>query len=131
MNSRKALQVFTFLFGLGAALTAVGSMTGLDNPTYAALDLPPAIALDNNLRFYGGIWMALGLAAMWLAPHVSTQTALYRTLWGAIFLGGIGRVCSMIFAGTPPPEFIVYVVIELVLPPLAVWWQYHVANARP
>lgn len=125
---KKPLQVVMVLFGLGAAGSGVGAMMGLDNPTYAALGLPVSHVLDNNLRFYAGIWMGLGLAALWLVPTIERQTALFRAIWGALFLGGVGRACSMLSLGSPPPEFIAYAAIELLLSPLMIYWHARVTR---
>ena len=122
----RSLKIFTLLFGLGAAGSGIGSLMGLDNPTYAALQLRGAVGLDNNLRFYGGLWFALGLMALWLVPRLAAERTLFRAIFVALFIGGLGRLLSMIFAGMPPPEFIAYVAIELVGAPLVLWLHYRV-----
>lgn len=125
-RSRRALSVFTLLFGLAAAGSGVGSLMGLANPAYASLGLPSAIPLDNNLRFYAGLWFALGLVALWLAPRIEQEVALFRALFLALFIGGCGRVLSMVFAGLPPPEFIAYAAIEVLGAPAVLYWHYRV-----
>jgi len=65
--------------------------SGLSDPIYA-LPCPPAKnLLDSNLRFFSGVWLCLGLAMHWLIPRIEKQTALFRVIWGIIFLGGVGR----------------------------------------
>lgn len=127
--SRKALQVITALFGLGAVGSGVGAMAGLENPTYASLGLPPAAVLDNNLRFYAGVWMGLGFAALWIVPGIEKQAALFRTICGALFLGGIGRLISMMSLGEPPVEYIAYAAVEIFGSILLVVWQRRIASA--
>jgi hypothetical protein len=40
-----------------------------------------------------------------------------------IFLGGIGRLLSMLFLGWPPIPFIAFTVLEIVGAPIFVAWQ--------
>lgn len=122
----RGLAIFTLLFGLGATGSGIGSLMGLSNPTYASLGLPPAIALDNNLRFYAGLWFALGLMALWLVPRLERERTLFRAIFVALFVGGCGRLLSMLFAGMPPPEFIAYATLEVIGAPLVIYWHYRV-----
>lgn len=122
----RSLSIFTLLVGLVAVVTGVGAMMGLSNPTYQALTMENSIVLDNNLRFYGGIWLALGLAALWVAPRLNKEAALFRAIFGAVFIGGIGRVLSMALAGLPPTEFVAYACVEIIVPPVFVYWHYRI-----
>ena len=92
--SRRLLQVVTAILSLIPIATGIIAMTGVDDPLYAALDLPRSPLLDSNLRFFGGVWLGLGLAMLYLVPSIERQTVLFRALWGAVFLGGIGRALS-------------------------------------
>ena len=92
--SRRLLQVATAILSLIPIATGIITMTGVDDPLYAALDLPRSPLLDSNLRFFGGVWLGLGLAMLYLVPSIERQTVLFQALWGAVFLGGIGRALS-------------------------------------
>jgi hypothetical protein len=128
--SPRALTAFTVLFGLAAAGSGIGSLMGLSNPTYAGVSVSNGIVLDNNLRFYSGIWFALGLVTLWLARHLQTEIALFRAVFFTVFVGGCGRVLSMVFAGEAPPEFIAYAVIEILGAPAVIGWHYRVVVRR-
>lgn len=130
-QQQKILSNFTLVLGLGAAGSAVGSLMGLSNPTYVKLGLPPAIPLDNNLRFYAGLWLALGLMAIWVSRRMAQEPNLFRAIFIALFAGGCGRVLSMLFASMPPPEFIAYSVIEICGAPAVLYWHYRVFPTRP
>lgn len=54
------------LLGAIPVITGVITMFGLADPLYASAHLPRSALLDSNLRFFGGIWLGLGLAAWWL-----------------------------------------------------------------
>jgi hypothetical protein len=45
-----------------------------------------------------------------------------------IFLGGIGRLLSMIFLGLPPLPFIAFTALEIIGAPFFIWWQARVAR---
>ena len=92
--SRRLLQVATGILSLIPIATGIITMAGVDDPLYAALDLPRSPLLDSNLRFFGGVWLGLGLGMLYLVPSIERQTVLFRVLWGAVFLGGIGQALS-------------------------------------
>jgi hypothetical protein len=121
--SRKLLQAATAILSLIPIATGIVAMTGVDDPLYASLNLPQSPVLDSNLRFLGGVWLGLGVAMLYLVPSIERQTALFRALWGAVFLGGIGRALSAVFVGLPPGPFIGFTALEIIGAPLFVSWQ--------
>ncbi|MCZ2136580.1 MAG: DUF4345 domain-containing protein [Burkholderiales bacterium] len=126
--SRRNLQRVTALLGLVPVITGLLTMMGVDDPLYAATHLPRDGTLDSNLRFFGGIWLGLGLCVLWMLPRIERETALFRAFWLMIFLGGIGRVISLIAVGAPHAPFVALIALELIGPPLCVWWQRRVAQ---
>ena len=127
--SRRALQVATGALGVIPVLTGVLTMLGLSDPIYAAAGLPAHALLDSNLRFFGGLWLVLGLSLYVLIPRIERETLLFRTLWLMIFAGGVGRLLSMAFAGLPPWPFVGFTVLEIVGAPLFIAWQARLAAA--
>ena len=125
--SRRALQAVTALLGAIPLVTGVLTMLGLSDPIYATAGLPAHALLDSNLRFFGGLWLVLGLSLFVLIPRIERETLLFRTLWLMIFVGGIGRVLSMVFVGAPPWPFIGFTVLEIVGAPIFIVWQTRVA----
>lgn len=125
---KRPLQITTAILGAVPLLTGAVGMMGLHDPLYASAEIPAQALLDSNLRFLSGIWLGLGLAVFWLIPRIEQQTVLYRVLWGMIFIGGIGRLLSMVFAGLPPLPFIGFTVLEIVGAPIFVLWQARVAG---
>lgn len=128
MMSKRVLQVVTAILGLVPLVTGVITMLGVKDPLYASLGLPSAPLLDSNLRFFGGVWLGLGVAILWLVPAIEKQGVLFRFIWGAIFFGGIGRLLSIVFVGPPPIPFIGFTVLEIVGAPLFIYWQHRVAQ---
>ena len=127
--SRLPLQVCTAVLALIPIATGVVTLLGVQDPLYRPLSLPPAPVLDSNLRFFGGLWLGVGLAMLWLVPSIEHQGVLFRALWVGIFLGGVGRVLSWIVIDAPPKAFIGFTLLELVGAPLFIYWQYRVAQS--
>jgi hypothetical protein len=128
--SRRLLQVATAILSLIPIATGIIAMAGVGDPLYAALDLPRSPLLDSNLRFFGGVWLGLGLGMLYLVPSIERQTVLFRVLWGAVFLGGIGRALSSAFVGLPPLPFIGFTALEIIGAPLFVFWQKQVERSH-
>lgn len=126
--SLRGLQITTALLGAVPVFTGLLTMLGLGDPLYAAMNLPQNATLDSNLRFFGGVWLGLGLTVWWLVPRVATQTALFRAIWLMIFLGGIGRLASLLVAGVPMLPFVGFTVLEMMGAPVFVWWQSRLRN---
>ena len=127
--SRRLLQITTGLLALVPILTGIITMLGTGDPLYASTDIPTVPVLDSNLRFFGGVWLGLGIALLWLVPRIESEGALFRAIWVAIFLGGIGRALSFLLIDAPPLAFIGFTALELVGAPLFIYWQYRVAAA--
>jgi hypothetical protein len=127
MNKR-GLQIAMALLGAIPVLTGIIAMFGLSDPLYASAGIPSNATLDSNLRFFGGIWLGVGLSLYLLIPNIEKQTLLFRVLWGMIFLGGIGRLASMLFLALPPLPFIGFIVLEIVGAPFFIWWQARLAK---
>jgi uncharacterized protein DUF4345 len=123
-----SLQIVMGLLGIIPVATGLLGMMGVHDPVYVAAGVPPIVLLDTNLRFYCGVWVGVGLALWWLIPTIERQTVLFRVLWGMIFIGGIGRLLSMIMLEWPPVPFVGFTAIEIVGAPFFIWWQSRVAR---
>ena len=128
--SKTSLQIVTAILGLIPVFTGIIGLFGLADPLYASAAIPVVPVLDSNLRFFAGVWLGIGIAMLWLVPRIESQTVLFRTVWGAIFLGGVGRLLSILFAGLPPVPFVAFTVLELVGAPVFVYWQHRVARGH-
>jgi outer membrane scaffolding protein for murein synthesis (MipA/OmpV family) len=92
--------------------------------------LPRSPLLDSNLRFFAGVWLGLGITMLWLVPSIERQGTLFRAIWGAIFLGGVGRLLSLASLGAPPASFIGFTILEIVGAPAFVYWQHRLARSE-
>ena len=125
--TRRRLQILTALLGLVPLLTGAVGLLGLRDPLYVRFGVVPNAALDSNLRFFSGFWLGAGIAILWLVPRIERQGALFAALWGMIFLGGIGRLLSLLDAGPPPAPLLGVIALELLGAPFFVWWQRRIA----
>jgi len=128
--SRRLLQVATAILSLIPIATGIITMTGVDDPLYAALDLPRSPLLDSNLRFFGGVWLGLGLAMLYLAPSIERQTVLFQALWGRRVPRRHRPGLVVAFVGLPPVPFIGFTALEIIGAPLFVFWQKQVERSH-
>jgi hypothetical protein len=73
--SRLLLQICTAVLALVPIATGIISMRGVRDPLYRPLQLPEAPILDSNLRFFGGVWLGLGLALLYTVPNIERHAA--------------------------------------------------------
>ena len=128
--SKRTLQITMGLMGTIPVVTGLLGLLGVEEPPYVAAGVPPIVVLDTNLRFYAGVWLGLGLAFYWLIPTIERQTVLFRVLWAMIFIGGIGRLLSMMLLAWPPVAFVAFTALEIVGAPLFIWRQSRVSKLR-
>ena len=121
--NRRGLQVLTAVLAAIPVITGIIGMTGISDPLYSSITLPRSAVLDSNLRFLSGVWLGLGVALYWTVPNINKKTALFRAIWGTIFVGGIGRLTSMLMVGLPPAPFVGFTIVEIVVAPIMVLWQ--------
>lgn len=86
--------------------------------------------LDNQLRYLAGVYLGAVTFGLWWAILRIEERGIVVTLVGvAVFVGGIGRVISLIRVGMPQdPAMIVGMVLELGVVPFLVLWQRRVAR---
>jgi hypothetical protein len=80
-------------------------------------------ALDSELRYYGGFYMAYGLAALRVAPQADRDIRAVRALAGTLFMAGLARAGGWFAMGPPHPVQRGLLTIELVAPVVVVAWQ--------
>jgi hypothetical protein len=125
---RRGLQAVLVIGGLVAITTGlVAIVGGIDTFPGSPSAENPA---DNEARFLNAIWVAFGVAILWVVPRVERETLLVRFLGAAIFLGGLARLASIIDVGEPADLQYVLMGIELVLGPLLIGWQALVQRAQ-
>ncbi len=84
--------------------------------------------LNSQMRFYGTIWFGFGVLLCLCASDINAYSSLLRGSLAIVFLGGVGRVASLIQFGFPigtlGTAFVVAVTaIEIIGMPLLLWWH--------
>jgi hypothetical protein len=77
---------------------------------------PISATIDSELRFYSTLWLSYGLLLVWVTRALVKHIRLVPILAGVFFLGGVGRILSLVLIGAPHPVFIVLMAIEIVFP---------------
>jgi uncharacterized membrane protein HdeD (DUF308 family) len=77
--------------------------------------------VDSRERFYNAVFAGYGVAWIWAARQAPIPATLVRWLAGAMLLGGVGRVVSVLQHGWPHWWQVPLSVVELVVPPLFLW----------
>ena len=99
--SRFPLQICTAVLALIPIATGIVTLLGIRDPIYRPLGLPPSPILDSNLRFFGGIWLGLGLAMLWLYRRSRPRGALSGPVGGR-FPGWCGSAALLDHVGSTP-----------------------------
>ncbi|MBL4633873.1 MAG: DUF4345 domain-containing protein [Kofleriaceae bacterium] len=77
--------------------------------------------IDSYTRYQSGFYLVLFMLIWWLIPQLEKQTAVFRIVVLAIFLGGLARLFSYLSVGPPPPRMIFGMVLALSSPLLILW----------
>jgi len=110
------IRIFLILYGLIAAATGFMGTTAKFNAA-----LTDAMT-DNNHRYVAAIWMATSLAFFYVAWNAS-ETALFRFLMVAVFIGGIVRAAALI--NYPATPFLIFLILIELIPTVIMLWMHN------
>jgi hypothetical protein len=130
MTNKRPLQITLYIVSAFVVLTGLLDVfAGIEGLRTLDRFLPaPYRTIDTQVRFLGAIWLGFGVMLAWIIPNIEQQTMLFRLMMGAIFLGGLARILSLMTLGAPPLFFIGLMVLEIVGAPLLVFWQSRVSQ---
>lgn len=126
--ARRGLQATLTLLGLVALVFGSLSVVFGGELVLGAGTVSPSV--DSELRYYAAWYAVAGVVALRAALRVETEGRTIRALSAALFLGGCGRVISLIATGTPHPVSLVLMGLELGLPLVLVPWQASLGRRR-
>ncbi|HEU0099943.1 MAG TPA: DUF4345 domain-containing protein [Allosphingosinicella sp.] len=86
-----------------------------------------AADLDSHFRYLSGLLLATGIGFATCIPAIERRTDRFRLLAFLVFVGGLGRLHSLISIGMPGGGHVFGLAMELVAVPLLVLWQARVA----
>ena len=84
--------------------------------------------LDSHFRYISGIFFATGLGFVSCIPDIERKGARFRLLGGLIFVGGVSRGISLLAVGVPSQGHVLGLVMETVVVPLLMLWQWNFAK---
>ena len=112
-----AVLIGLMFFLLGAQFTAdVFSLVPYflgDQTSITGFDLPD---VDGEFRFYSVFWFAYGVALIKAAIDLESRLHWIPVLAGLFFMGGVGRVLSIVIYGWPHSLFQILLAVEIVTP---------------
>lgn len=99
------------MFGLVAVATGLTILIGGPEASVDGADL--GASLDSELRFFVASWIGLGAFGLVGATRGEIPAWALAAITGVLFLGGIGRLISVVTDGRPHTLFLVLMVVEL------------------
>ena len=88
---------------------------------------PVNATLENQFRFFSAMMVGVGAAFITIAIKFQWANMLWLVCL-MVFLGGIGRVLSWAFSGTPHYTMIILMILELAFPPALLVWHRFIAK---
>lgn len=92
------------------------------------VDAPVPVDLDSHFRYLSGLLLGIGLAFAGCIPRIERSTTKFRLLGIIVIAGGLGRLASLLIAGTPGTDHLAGLAMELGAMPLLIFWQGRVAR---
>lgn len=123
-QNRAAFRAAVALYGLFMIAYGVWQVLG---GVRVIPDAPQDFAnpsVQSNYVFFAAAYVGVGLSFVFIALKFKWVNMLVFSCL-VVFLGGVGRILSWAFFGTPHWSLIVLMVTELVIPPcLLVWYSW-------
>lgn len=87
----------------------------------------PSPTLESQFRFFAAMMVGVGAAFITIGVKFEWANMLWMVCL-MVFIGGIGRVLSWAFSGTPHFLMIILMVIELAFPAALLVWHRYIAK---
>ncbi|WP_051427561.1 DUF4345 domain-containing protein [Arthrobacter sp. H20] len=110
------------LAGFGAYYLITGT-SGLPDTDISG----PSPTLESQFRFFAAMMVGVGAAFITIGVKFEWANMLWMVCL-MVFIGGIGRVLSWAFSGTPHFLMIILMVIELAFPAALLVWHRYIAK---
>ena len=127
MTSKLMFQIV--LGGMAIVPLATGIPVLLRGLPHSFSSDPNYPKLDSAHRFNATIWSVMGIACYLMIPNIESQGFMFRILMAAIFCGGFARLLS-VWKGkySIQPWLMGPLFAELVMAPILLFWQMHIAS---
>jgi len=117
----KALGITIVLIGLLHASLGVRADRLLDGTVPD--DAVAHASMDSQNRFYGSTFSVFGVLLWLCSTDMDRYEDVFRAILIVFFIGGLARIVSVAARGWPSRLIIGLTAIELLVPPLLLWWQ--------
>jgi hypothetical protein len=103
---------------IGGASSILGSTGGVE------------ATVDNELRFFSVFWLAYGGFCFWVARNIQSQYMFIPMISLTFFVGGLGRLISMISVGLPASILVPAMILEFIIPIViyGIYWKIYINN---
>lgn len=129
MQPKTERRLFQSLIAVLALLPLFAGIAGVaKGPGFLGGHPPWPTDLDSQLRFLSGVFLAMAIAWYACIPAIERKGRLFRLLAAFTIAGGLARLVSLGLAGPPSTGHRVGQVMELVVVPLLVLWQWRIAG---
>lgn len=106
------LSLIPFYFAVTGVIGGADVLNGSDTVT---------ASLDNQFRYLSAYYLSLFFLIWYVLGDIDTRGTVLRWLVLAIFLGGLARLYSYLQVGTPTPDLMLGMALELGAPILVLW----------
>jgi len=86
--------------------------------------------LDNQFRYLSAYYLSLFFLIWYVLGNLEERGTVLRLLILAIFFGGLARLHSYLNVGTPEPQQMLGMALELGAPILAIWHHIIIKNPK-
>jgi type IV secretory pathway TrbD component len=80
-------------------------------------------SVDSQVRFYGGAFALYGVLLWMCSNDMARYDSVFRAMMIVFLLAGAARLPGMLVRGKPSIAIMGLTGIELIGPPLLLWWQ--------
>lgn len=124
-----ALKYILFVMALVTAITGLNVLFGGASAIPGAAGGAEA-TIDNELRFFAVFWLAYGGFCFWVARNIKVQYGFIPAIAVVFFVGGLGRLISMISVGQPATILIPAMILEFIIPLIiyGLYWKLYVKS---
>jgi hypothetical protein len=122
MNTKIALQVAVVI---GSIVPIAAGAAGIFLGPSLVGGPADSADLDGHFRYLSGLLLGIGLAYLSAVPRIEQRRQRFLLLGAIVFIGGLGRLLSVVTIGTPPSlPMIGALMMELAVTPLLTLWQF-------
>ena len=131
MTASREIRALQICVALGGCVPVAAGLAGIWLGPRLAGDVSASVPLDSHFAYLSGLLLGIGLAFWTTIPAIAQRGARFRLLTAIVFIGGLGRLTSLLMVGTPDAPMLFGLAMELAVTPALALWQWRVARANP